>query len=139
MNISIEHIAEAANQSARLAKEQELAVCITVVDRGGHIVYQYRMDDANYLTNEVSYLKAKTAYLFKCPTHILRNITEKQPVLLKAIQLTPGDACLLEGGLPLTFRGKCVGGVGISGGNFEQDLLIASTFVEKLNIVNNGN
>lgn len=139
MNITIAQINAAALESVQVATENMLAVCITVVDRGGHIVFQYRMDDANFLTNEVSYLKAKTAFLFSCPTHVLRGITEKQPVLLQAMQQAPGDVCLLEGGLPLIYQGKCIGGVGISGGNFEQDLQIASIFIEKLTIVSNGN
>lgn len=139
MHITIAQINAAALESVQVATENRLAVCITVVDRGGHIVFQYRMDDANYLTNEVSYLKAKTAFLFRCPTQVLRSITEKQPVLLQAMQQAPGDACLLEGGLPIIFQGKCIGGIGISGGNFEQDLQIASTFIEKLTTISNGN
>jgi uncharacterized protein GlcG (DUF336 family) len=126
--MNIANIMNAGMQTLQYANGKRLAVCITVTDEGGHIVYQARMDDANYMTNEVSRLKAKTAFLFKCPTHVLRTITEKEPVLLQAIGQVPGDACLLEGGLPLKWHEKIVGGVGVSGGNFEQDLLVANAF-----------
>lgn len=131
--MKIEIISTAGSKALQVAKEQNVSICLTVVDAGGHIVYQIRMDDANFMTNEVSFLKAKTAFLFKCPSHMLRTITEKVPVLFQAIQQVPGDACMLEGGLPLKLSDKYVGGVGVSGGNFEQDLLIATTFVETFN------
>ena len=139
MKINIEAINSAGTKALQVANEQNAAVCITVIDDGGHIVYQIRMDDANFMTNEVSFLKAKTAFLFKCPSHILRTITEKVPVLVQAIQQVPGDAFMLEGGLPLKLNDKFVGGVGVSGGNFEQDLLVANAFVETLSKLNNGN
>ncbi|QEC69540.1 heme-binding protein [Panacibacter ginsenosidivorans] len=139
MKMKIDKISSAALKSLQVANEQNVAVCITVTDDGGHIVYQIRMNDANFMTNEVSFLKAKTAFLFKCPSHVLRTITEKAPVLVQAIQQVPGDACMLEGGLPLKLNEKIVGGVGVSGGNFEQDLLIAIAFVETLSELQNGN
>ena len=132
MKIKTQILSEAGLQTLKMANEHNVAVCITVIVEGAHVVYQIRMDDANFLTNEVSFLKAKTAFLFKCPSHILRSITEKVPVLVQAIQQAPGDACMLEGGLPLKYDDKVVGGVGVSGGNFEEDLLIATYFVDHL-------
>lgn len=133
MTTRIEKINAAALNTLNVAAEMNVPVCITVIDTGGHVIFQIRSEGANYLTNEVSYLKAKTAFLFNCPSHVLRNITEHTPILAKTIEKVPGDACLLEGGMPLKENGKIIGGVGISGGNFEQDLMIATAFVEKLN------
>ncbi len=137
--MGIEKINSAGLKALKVADVQNVAVCLTVIDDGGHIVYQIRMDGANFMTNEVSFLKAKTAFLFKCPSHILKTITEKVPVLLQTIQQVPGDACMLEGGLPLKLNDRFVGGIGVSGGNFEQDLLVATAFVDSLNELNNGN
>lgn len=137
--MKVEKITAAGLKAIQFAIEQDVAVSLTVIDAGGHVVYQVRMDDANFMTNEISYLKAKTAFLFKCPSHVLRTITGKIPVLLQTIQQVPGDACMLEGGLPLKSNEKIIGGVGVSGGNFEQDLSIATAFVEFLNELNNGN
>ncbi len=139
MKIKIERIAAAGLKAFQIATEQNVAVCVTVIDEGGHIVYQCRMEEANYMTNESSFLKAKTAFLFRCPSHVLKTIIEKVPVLTHAIQLVPGDAFMLEGGLPLKLNDKFVGGVGISGGNLDQDLLVATTFVEALKELNNAN
>ncbi|MFP5042760.1 GlcG/HbpS family heme-binding protein [Parasediminibacterium sp. JCM 36343] len=139
MKIEIEKISIAGLKALQFAKEQNASICLTVIDDGGHIVYQIRMDNANFMTSEVAFLKAKTAFLFKCPSHSLRAIIEKVPVLVHAIELVPGDACMLEGGFPLKLNNKFVGGVGVSGGNFEQDLGIASAFVEFLNELHNGN
>jgi uncharacterized protein GlcG (DUF336 family) len=136
--MKIEKVSAAGLKALQFANEQNVAVCLTVIDDGGHIIYQIRMDDANFMTNEVSFLKAKTAFLFKCPSHILRTIIEKVPVLVQAIQQVPGDAFMLEGGLPLKIDEKFVGGVGVSGGSFEQDLLVANAFVESFNEINDG-
>jgi glc operon protein GlcG len=132
MNMEIRKIIDAGSNTIQLAANRKLAVCLTVVDQGGHVVYQARMDGANFMTNEVSYLKAKTAFLFKCPSHVLRTITEKVPVLNHTIQLVPGDACMLEGGLPIKLGDNIVGGVGVSGGNFDEDLAVATAFVDFL-------
>lgn len=137
--MEIEKISSAGLKALQVANEQNVAVCLTIIDNGGHIIYQIRMNDANFMTNEVSFLKAKTAFLFKCPSHTLKTITENVPVLAHAILQVPGDAFMLEGGLPLKLNDKFVGGVGVSGGNFEQDLLVATAFVESLNELNNGN
>ncbi|PQJ09716.1 hypothetical protein CJD36_017455 [Flavipsychrobacter stenotrophus] len=128
----IENLITAGMTALKAAKEQHIEVCITVIDSGAHVVYQIRMDDANFMTNEISYLKAKTAFLFKCPSHMLRTITEKVPILAHAIQQVPGDACMLEGGLPIKAGDRYIGGIGVSGGNFDQDLLIATTFLQSL-------
>lgn len=128
--MDIRKINEAGLKTLEFAANRNLAVCLTVVDRGGHIVYQVRMDGANYITNEVSYRKAKTAFLFNCPSHVLRTVTEQMPVLLQTIQQVPGDACLLEGGLPLSSDSKTIGGIGVSGGNFEEDLSVATVFAD---------
>lgn len=131
--MELEKISAACLSAFQLAKKQGFAVCLTIIDQGGHIVYQARMQEANYITNEVAFLKAKTAFLFRCPSHMLRTLVEKIPFLLQTIQQVPGDACMIEGGLPLTINGSVIGGVGVSGGNFEQDLLIANAFIEFLN------
>lgn len=138
MEPTIEKLISASQDALHTAHHQKVAVCITVVDQGGHIVYQLRMNDANFMTNEVSFLKAKTAFLFRCPSHALRTITEKVPVLLPTMAKVPGDVCMLEGGLPLLVNNRVVGGVGVSGGNFEQDLSIATAFVESLSTASHG-
>lgn len=137
--MDIEKINAAGQKAIRLARKHALSICLTLIDSGGHIVYQARMDNANFMTNRVSFLKAKTAFLFKCPSHMLRAITEKVPSLLQTIQQEPGDTCMLEGGLPVKEHQKIIGGIGVSGGNFEQDLLIANAFVDFLNEDGNGN
>ena len=59
-------------------------------------------------------------------------------MLFQTIQQVPGDACMLEGGLPLKWDDKIIGGVGVSGGNFEEDLCLATVFVDFFNELNNS-
>jgi len=131
--MEIEKISFAALKTLEEAKKMNVPVCITVIDSGGHVVYQIRMEGATFITNEASYRKAKTAFLFKCPSHVLQKIVKKVPVLVHVIEQVPGDAIMIEGGLPIQIQNQFVGGVGVSGGNFEQDLALANAFIEILN------
>ncbi len=137
--MEIEKMGSAAAAAFQIARQQGVAVGLTVVDEGGHVRYQARMEGANFMTNEASYLKAKTAFLFKCPSHFLQKITETVPILNHVIRQVPGDAVMIEGGLPLQRHRTFIGGVGVAGGNFTEDLAIATAFVENFNAQYDGN
>ena len=131
----IKKISDAAIYAVEKAASLNVSVCLTVVDAGANELYTIRMDDANFMTLEAAYRKAKTSFLFKVPSHILAGIVEKVPKLGAEIEKTPGDAMMIEGGLPLVLDGKIIGGVGVAGGNFEQDLVIVTAFTERLKAV----
>ncbi len=139
MSLEIEKISLACTQTFEIAKIEIISIGLTVIDTGGHIVFQARMNDASFITNEMSFRKAKTAFLFKCPSHLLQNIVEKMPILVHAMEQVPGDVIMLEGGLPISLNNKIVGGIGVSGGNFEQDLKLATLFIENLKTLDDGN
>jgi len=40
----------------------------------------------------------------------------------------------MEGGVPVLADGQCIGGVGVSGGNWETDLRIAKAAVESIGL-----
>lgn len=128
--MDIKKISDAALIALKTAENLNVPVCITVIDTGANVVYTLRMEEANFMTLEAAYRKAKTAFLFKCPSHVLANIVQRVPKLGKEIDKLPGDAMMIEGGLPIEQNGKIIGGVGVAGGNFEQDLAIATAFMQ---------
>jgi len=99
------------------ATTNKLAMVITILDEGGNLIYQERMDDAQLASIQISFGKAHTALAFKRPTKALEDaISGGRNALLSL----PG-AVLVEGGLPIIADGKVIGAIGVSGGTSAQD------------------
>lgn len=113
--------------AAAEAKAVELgcADTITVVDGGGHVRAQSRMDGARFGTLIVSANKAFTAAAFGLPSKILANLTQPGQPLFGFADAAGGRIVIFAGGVPLVRDDKVVGAVGISGGSVEQDQEIA--------------
>ena len=117
------HIAAAAEAEATSNK---FAMVITILDDGGNMIYQERMDDAQLASIQISQGKAHTALAFKRPTKALEDtIAGGRNALLSL----PG-AILVEGGLPIIVDGKIIGAIGVSGGTSPQDGGVAKAGVD---------
>ncbi len=118
---------------ARLMAEAALAeaaaigvgetVCIT--DAGGHPLVLLRMDDARITGPQIAWNKAFTAAGHRRSTHLF-NQPPSGPALpgneAFGIQWSfEGRFAVFVGGFPIVVDGEVVGGVGLSGGNGEQD------------------
>ncbi|MGW1169781.1 GlcG/HbpS family heme-binding protein [Streptomyces sp. NPDC002550] len=94
------------------------AAAVAVTDPGGHLKAFDRADDAPFLTAEVALDKAWTAAAFHIPTHAWNDY-------LANPQIAPLSShprlMAVGGGYPIIENGRCVGGLGISGGSYEQD------------------
>ena len=112
------------------ADQIHIPMVITVVDEGGNMVAQQRMDDALLASISISYEKAYTALALKCPTsEAAKTILPGQS--LYGLQYThPGKFCLFGGGVPIFRNGRCIGGLGVSGGTVEQDTAVAEYAVD---------
>jgi glc operon protein GlcG len=83
---------------------------VAVVDAGGHILHLERPDRNGVNTVEMSTLKARTAALRGRPSSAFEARVKDRPGFL----MVPN--CLgVEGGVPILFEGECIGGVGVSG------------------------
>lgn len=112
---------------AALAKAQEIAVLETVciTDEGGFPLAMERMDGARVTGPQIAWNKAFTAAGHKRSTHLF-NTTPNGPALpgneAFGIQWSfEGKFAVFVGGFPIVVNGEVVGGVGLSGGNGEQD------------------
>jgi len=113
--------------AAALAKAAELGVCETVciVDEGGHPIVLERMDGARITGPQIAWNKAFTAAGHKRSTHLF-NQPPNGPALpgneAFGIQWSfDGRFAVFVGGFPIVVGSEVVGGVGLSGGNGEQD------------------
>ncbi|MCA6217132.1 heme-binding protein [Ideonella sp. B7] len=113
--------------AAAVQQAQALGVLETVcvVDEGGFPLLLERMDGARVTGPQIAWNKAFTAAGHKRSTHLF-NQTPNGPALpgneAFGIQWSfEGRFAVFVGGFPIVVDGEVVGGVGLSGGNGEQD------------------
>ena len=115
--------------AAAVAKAAELGVpeTVCVTDEGGFPLLMERMDGARVTGPQIAWNKAFTAAGHKRSTHLF-NRPPNGPALpgneAYGIQFSfDGKFAVFVGGFPIVVDGQVVGGVGLSGGNGEQDTL----------------
>ena len=97
-------------------------------DAGGHLLAIDRMEGGRFHTVYSSTTKAVTAASNKRPTSSKGAQGQSLDVLHAlglALAAGPKNWTAMEGGFPIIVNNHCVGGIGISGGNWEQDQTIA--------------
>lgn len=112
---------------AAIAKSKEIGVLesVCVVDEGGFPIVLERMDGARITGPQIAWNKAFTAAGHKRSTHLFTT-PPNGPALpgneAFGIQLSfEGKFAAFVGGFPIVVNGEVVGGIGLSGGNGEQD------------------
>lgn len=109
----------------RMAKEIGVLETICIADDGGFPIAMDRMDGARITGPQIAWNKAFTAAGHKRSTHLFTT-PPNGPALpgneAFGIQLSfEGRFAAFVGGFPIVVDGEVVGGVGLSGGNGEQD------------------
>jgi uncharacterized protein GlcG (DUF336 family) len=117
--------------AAALARAAELGVAETVciTDDGGHPLLIERMDGARLTGPQIAWNKAFTAAGHRRSTHLF-NQPPAGPALpgneAFGIQWSfDGRFATFVGGFPIVIDAAVVGGIGLSGGNGEQDTTCA--------------
>ena len=117
------------------AKEAKIAVTVAIVDAGGHLVLLERMEGGRFHTVHSATVKAVCAASNKRPTSARgAQAQELDTVHALGLALAAGAErwTAMEGGSPVIVEGECIGGVGVSGGNFEFDERVAREAVESI-------
>ena len=124
-------------QAAR-AKAEEIGVkqTICVCDDGGHVIALHRLPGARLTGVEISIAKAFTAAGHERATHLF-NEPPNGPALpgneaFGISHMLPGKFAIFVGGFPIVVDGQVIGGVGLSGGNGEQDTKCGLAALEAL-------
>ena len=124
---------------AAIAKAQEygIAATVAIVDAGGHLLKLDRMQGGRFHTVHSATAKAVSSASNKRPT-TTRGAQGQDLDTLHAIGLTlaagPERWTAMEGGFPIIVDGQCIGGIGVSGGDWEQDEAIARAAIAAVGI-----
>jgi len=124
--------------AAAIRKSQEIGVLetICVVDEGGYPLALERMDGARITGPQIAWNKAFTAAGHKRSTHLF-NQSPNGPALpgneAFGIQWSfEGKFAVFVGGFPIVVDDDVVGGIGLSGGNGDQDTACAIAALQAL-------
>ncbi|HLS55385.1 MAG TPA: heme-binding protein [Zeimonas sp.] len=111
------------------ALRNQWAVSIAIVDDGGHLLSLQRLDGAAPISAYICQEKARTAALGRRESRIYEEmINAGRQSFLSAPKLRG----MLEGGVPITVDGQCVGAVGVSGVKSTEDAQIARAGIAAL-------
>jgi uncharacterized protein GlcG (DUF336 family) len=110
-----------------------VAETICVCDDGGHPIALHRMTGARITGVEIAIAKAFTAAGHRRATH---KFTQPGGPALPGSEafgihaMHPGKFAIFVGGFPVEVDGEVVGGVGVSGGNGEQDIAVGTAGID---------
>ncbi len=117
------------------AEQAGIAISVAVADAGGHLIVLERMDGGRFHSLHSATTKAVCAASNKRPTS--SHGAQGQPLDLAhalglALAAGPERWTAMEGGCPVLVDGECIGGVGVSGGDWATDERIAREAVESI-------
>jgi uncharacterized protein GlcG (DUF336 family) len=118
------------------AKELKQVVSICVVDAGGHLMAFKRMTNGRAHNTLISQTKARSAALTTAATGKKGRDGSELPdhqVLAQTLAVGPGWFISIEGGLPITVEGQCIGAIGVSGAPSAVDRQIGQAGIEAFN------
>ncbi len=124
------HLASCIADHAQF-KAQEIGVPVTIVvtDTGGHAILLRRMDDCLLGSLDIAESKAKSSVLLRMTTEEIGKLVQPGQALY-GIEHSNNGLTPFGGGVPIFINGKLWGGLGISGGTVEEDVIIAQAGLE---------
>jgi glc operon protein GlcG len=118
-----------------IAEAERIPIAVAIADAGGHLLMLERMDGGRFHTVHSSTTKAVCAASNKRPT--TAKGAQAQPLdtahaIGLALAAGPERWTAMEGGYPIIVEGECIGGIGVSGGNWEFDDRVARAAVDAI-------
>jgi ATP:cob(I)alamin adenosyltransferase len=107
------------------ALELGVPMVIAVVDDGGNLIAQHRMDDALLASISLALDKAYTAVALKTSTEQAALAVKPGQELYGLNTANNGRFIVFGGGIPILAEGKIAAAIGVSGGTVEEDSIVA--------------
>jgi len=126
------------NAAVEKAEELKQIVSIAVVDAGGHLMAFKRMTNGRTHNTLIAQTKARSAALTTAATGKTARDGSEIPdhqVLAQTLAVGPGWFISIEGGVPITIEGQCIGAVGVSGAPSAVDRQISQAGIDAFNKV----
>ena len=127
--LTLEDAKRIATAAEAEAMAHQWAVCIAVVDDGGHLLWLQRLDGAAPVSAHIAPAKARTAAMGRRETKVYEDMINQGRTSFLSVPAVDG---LLEGGVPITVGGHCVGAVGVSGVKSTEDAQVCKAGIAAL-------
>lgn len=118
-----------ASAALAYAQDKHWAVCIAIVDDGGHLLHLQRLDGTAAISAHIAMAKANTAALGRRESKIFEDVVNGGRTAFLSAPMVQG---LLEGGVPIMVNGQCIGAVGVSGVKSSEDAEVAKAGIAAL-------
>ena len=108
--VSLDEARQIASVAETEAKARHVAVTIAIVDSGGTLIFEQRMDGATLASADTAPAKAKSAVMWKRPTSLWLESAKTNPAPLSFphVVAAPGGELLVR-------DGRIIGAVGVGG------------------------
>ncbi|MFD0147861.1 GlcG/HbpS family heme-binding protein [Streptomyces sp. NPDC055721] len=116
----------------RAAEAAGVAVSVTVLDAGGHLLGFRRDDRAVLISGETSTRKAYTALQLNAATADLVDLVKPDGPFHSLPTALDRPLLFIAGGLPIHRDGHLIGAIGVGGGAPEQDHGFAATALDEM-------
>lgn len=122
-NISLEFANKLLEAAIEKGKELGIPFSIAIVDKVGNLKSFAALDGAAVLSLEIAQNKAFSAAAYNRATHEWYDRLKDDPPLLHGIVHTP-RLIIFGGGYPIRINDELIGGIGVSGGHYTQDMQV---------------
>ena len=109
------------------AKKNKWNVTVAILDDGGHLLLLHRMDGASPVTAQIATEKGRSAAVSRRSTKVGEDRIAAGRVVLLKMPVLP-----VQGGVPIMHQGECVGAVGVSGVQSQEDEQVANAGIAAL-------
>jgi uncharacterized protein GlcG (DUF336 family) len=109
--------------ACRKAGEIGVDQCVAVVDRGGALIAFARMDGGRIGSITVALTKAVSAATRRRPTS--EENAGDVPLGIRLAVASNNTVTNIGGGLPIIIDGQVIGGIGVSSGSVDEDVIVA--------------
>ncbi len=127
--LSLDDVKRIAVAAEAEALANRWAVTIAVVDDGGHLLWLQRLDGAAPVSAHIAPAKARTAAMGRRETKVYEDMINQGRTSFLSVPAVDG---LLEGGVPITVDGHCIGAIGVSGVKSTEDAQVCRAGIAAL-------
>lgn len=130
--LSIEEARHLITGARRKADDIGVPMCIAIVDESGNLITFDRMDGGKVTSITVAQDKAFTAAAARKATHEYNKACVPGNLVFGIHTALGGRLSVVGGGLPVVVDGDVVGGIGLSSGTPDQDMVCAQAGIDHL-------
>jgi uncharacterized protein GlcG (DUF336 family) len=118
-------------EGSRLKAEAlSIPMCTAVTDESGHLISFERMDGGKVSSISIAVDKAFTGAVARKGTHVYNQLCVPGKGTFGIHVTNGGHFSVIGGGLPVTVNGEVVGGIGVSSGTSDEDLVVAQAAID---------